>query len=71
MGTWWVATWCKNARIHAACAVAGPPTRNRGLTAFSARAVASYLALYGPTKVALDTLARMITRRTEPHVKLH
>ncbi len=29
------------------------------------------LALYGPTKVALDTLARMITRRTEPHVKLH
>ncbi len=29
------------------------------------------LALYGPTKVALDTLARLITRRTEPHVKLH
>ena len=29
------------------------------------------LALYGYTKVALDTLARLITRRTEPHVKLH
>lgn len=29
------------------------------------------LALHGPTKVALDTLARVITRRTEPHVKLH
>jgi len=29
------------------------------------------LALHGPTKVALDTLARMITRRTEPRVKLH
>ena len=29
------------------------------------------LALHGYTKVALDTLARMITRRTEPHVKLH
>lgn len=29
------------------------------------------LALHGTTKVALDTLARMITRRTEPHVKLH
>jgi NADH dehydrogenase len=28
-------------------------------------------ALHGPTKVTLDTLARMITRRTEPHVKLH
>jgi NADH dehydrogenase len=28
-------------------------------------------ALHGPTKVALDTLARLITRRTEPHVKLH
>ena len=28
-------------------------------------------ALHGFTKVALDTLARMITRRTEPHVKLH
>jgi NADH dehydrogenase len=28
-------------------------------------------ALHGPTKVALDTLARIITRRTEPHVKLH
>ena len=23
------------------------------------------------SKVALDTLARLITRRTEPHVKLH
>lgn len=28
-------------------------------------------ALHGIAKVALDTLARMITRRTEPHVKLH
>jgi len=28
-------------------------------------------ALHGPTKVTLDTLARMITRRAEPHVKLH
>lgn len=29
------------------------------------------LALHGPVKVALDTLARVITRRTEPVVKLH
>ena len=29
------------------------------------------LALHGVMKVTLDTLARMITRRTEPHVKLH
>jgi len=29
------------------------------------------LALHGPTKVLLDTVARLITRRTEPHVKLH
>jgi NADH dehydrogenase len=29
------------------------------------------LALHGPVKVTLDTLARMINRRTEPHVKLH
>lgn len=29
------------------------------------------LALHGFSKVALDTVARMITRRTEPHVKLH
>jgi NADH dehydrogenase len=29
------------------------------------------LALHGFTKVALDTLARLITKRTEPHVKLH
>ena len=29
------------------------------------------LALHGFWKVALDTLARMITRRTEPRVKLH
>ena len=28
-------------------------------------------ALHGPVKVALDTLARLINRRTEPHVKLH
>ena len=29
------------------------------------------LALHGVVKVSLDTLARLITRRTEPHVKLH
>ena len=29
------------------------------------------LAVPGWVKVALDTLARMITRRTEPHMKLH
>ncbi len=29
------------------------------------------LALHGPVKVTLDTLARLLTRRTEPHVKLH
>lgn len=29
------------------------------------------MALYGPAKVALDTVARTITRRTEPQVKLH
>jgi len=29
------------------------------------------LALHGFAKVALDTLARQIVRRTEPHVKLH
>lgn len=29
------------------------------------------LALHGFTKVALDTIARLITRRTEPPVKLH
>ena len=29
------------------------------------------LALHGWWKVALDTAARVITRRTEPHVKLH
>lgn len=29
------------------------------------------LALHGFAKVALDTLARSIVRRTEPHVKLH
>ena len=28
-------------------------------------------ALHGPAKVILDTLARLITRRTEPRVKLH
>jgi NADH dehydrogenase len=28
-------------------------------------------ALHGWVKVVLDTLARVITRRTEPHVKLH
>ena len=29
------------------------------------------LSLHGFSKVALDSLARLITRRTEPHVKLH
>ncbi|MFN8751827.1 MAG: NAD(P)/FAD-dependent oxidoreductase, partial [Betaproteobacteria bacterium] len=29
------------------------------------------LALHGFVKVALDTVARTISRRTEPHVKLH
>jgi len=29
------------------------------------------VALHGWVKVALDTLARSITRRTEPHIKLH
>jgi NADH:ubiquinone reductase (H+-translocating) len=29
------------------------------------------LALHGPTRVVLDTVARIITRRTEPVVKLH
>jgi NADH dehydrogenase len=29
------------------------------------------LALHGFWKTALDTLARLITRRTEPHMKLH
>jgi NADH dehydrogenase len=28
-------------------------------------------ALHGFTKVFLDTLARILTRRTEPHIKLH
>jgi NADH dehydrogenase len=29
------------------------------------------IALHGPARVALDTIARSLTRRTEPHVKLH
>jgi NADH dehydrogenase len=29
------------------------------------------VALHGFTKVAMDTLSRTLTRRTEPHVKLH
>ena len=28
-------------------------------------------ALHGPLKVGLDTISRLLTRRTEPHVKLH
>jgi NADH:ubiquinone reductase (H+-translocating) len=28
-------------------------------------------ALHGPLKVSLDTIARSLTRQTEPHVKLH
>lgn len=29
------------------------------------------IALHGPMKVVLDTASRILTRRTEPHVKLH
>jgi NADH dehydrogenase len=29
------------------------------------------IALHGPARVAFDTFARSLTRRTEPHVKLH
>jgi NADH dehydrogenase len=29
------------------------------------------MALHGPIKVTLDTISRLLTRRTEPHVKLH
>jgi NADH dehydrogenase len=29
------------------------------------------MALHGPVKVALDTVSRMLTRRTEPQIKLH
>ena len=29
------------------------------------------LALHGVSKMTLDTVARLITRRTEPHVQLH
>ena len=29
------------------------------------------MALHGLGKVTLDTMSRLITRRTEPHVKLH
>ena len=29
------------------------------------------MALHGPVKVAFDTVARALTRRAEPHVKLH
>ncbi len=29
------------------------------------------MALHGPWKVGLDTVSRALTRRTEPHVKLH
>jgi NADH:ubiquinone reductase (H+-translocating) len=29
------------------------------------------MALHGPVKVGLDTVARLLTRRTERHVKLH
>jgi len=29
------------------------------------------LALHGPVQVFLDTLARMLTRRSDPRVKLH
>jgi NADH:ubiquinone reductase (H+-translocating) len=29
------------------------------------------MALHGPVKVGFDTFAQFLTRRTEPHVKLH
>ena len=29
------------------------------------------MALHGSTRCVLETLARTLTRRTEPHVKLH
>lgn len=29
------------------------------------------MALHGPIKVGLDTFSRLLTRRTEPQVKLH
>jgi NADH dehydrogenase len=29
------------------------------------------MALHGPLKMTLDTATRFLTRRTEPHVKLH
>jgi hypothetical protein len=53
--------------------------RDRGLRVKGLLARGMYLSLYkmhevalhGVSKVALDTLARRITRRTEPHVKLH
>ncbi|WP_280156348.1 hypothetical protein [Piscinibacter sp. XHJ-5] len=40
------------------------------MTRFS-RIAMHQLALHYPAKVALDTMARLITRRTEPHVTLH
>src|SRR5690242_12121582 len=39
IGTPAFCTCARNAGTQAACAVAGPPTRSRGLTDFSARAV--------------------------------
>ena len=51
--------------------------RNMMLEGYFARLMYTWLrkmhdlALHGPVKVTLDTLARLITRRTEPHVKLH
>ena len=44
---------------QAACAVAGPPTRNLGLTAFSARAVLSYSSKVG-----------FLLRRSHPEVQV-
>jgi NADH:ubiquinone reductase (H+-translocating) len=29
------------------------------------------MALHGPVKVGLETCGQLLTRRTEPHVKLH
>src|SRR5690348_3519529 len=45
-GTFALWTCSRNAGTHAACAVAGPPTRILGLTDFSARAVWSYSSKY-------------------------
>src|ERR1700722_8096413 len=49
-GTWWTASYLRKSSTHAAAAVAGPPTRRRGLTAFKARAVCAYSSKYDPLR---------------------